>query len=89
VFQLTADNSDDPGWNTLEKVKRNVKMIMKFFDERFIVGDKVYFELRSFAFDQMEHNEANRIFDEAKMICAQKLGVDPEILETQAKALPF
>lgn len=89
LFRLVADNANDPEWDTLEKVKRKVKMMMQFFDARFVVGDKVYFELRSFAFDAMDQDEATRIYNEAKEICAQKLGIAPEMLEAQAKELPF
>lgn len=89
IFQIVASNSGDDGWNTVDKVKRNVKMMMQFFSERFVVGDQVYFELKSFAFDQMPQEEANQVYEKAKEICAWKLGVDPNILEANAKNLPF
>lgn len=89
IFRLVADNSGDPQWATLDEVKRKVKLMMGFFSDRFVVHGKVYFELRSFAFDQMEQEEANRYYNEARDICAKKLGIDPEILEAQAKELPF
>ena len=86
IFRLVAENMEDQDWNTPEKVKRNVKMAMRFFKDEVIVhNNKVYFELRSFAFDEMEHEEANLRYEEAKNICAKKLGVDPEVLESQAK----
>lgn len=89
MFRLVADNSGDPQWDTIDKVKRKVKLMMEFFSERFVVDGKIYFELRSFAFDQMEQSEADIRYNQAKEICAQKLGVDPETLEAQAKELPF
>jgi len=90
IFRVVADNTNDPDWSTPEKVKRNVKMAMKFFTDDVIVhGNKVYFELRSFAFDQMEHAEANIRYDEARLICAKKLKVDPETLEARAKEEAF
>lgn len=86
IFKTVADNTSDPEWNTTEIVKRNVKMTMKFFKDEIIVhNNKVWFELRSFAFDKMDHNEANRVYDEAKEICAKKLGVNPEDLEMEIK----
>ena len=86
MFRIVAANTEDPEWDTLNKVKRKVKMAMHFFKEDVTVqGNKVYFELRSFAFDKMEHNEANVRYEEAKNICAKKLGVDPKTLEAQAK----
>jgi hypothetical protein len=86
IFRMVAENQEDTDWNTPEKVKRNVKMAMRFFKNDVIVhNNKVFFELRSFAFDQMEHQEANLVYEEAKLICAKKLGIDPEILEANAK----
>src|SRR6056297_373848 len=61
IFRQVAYNTDDPEWNTPEKVKRNVKLAMKFFKDDVVVqGNKVFFELRSFAFDQMDQHEADR-----------------------------
>jgi len=86
MFRTVASNTEDPEWDTPEKVKRNVKMKMKFFKDEVIVhGNKVYFELRSFAFDEMDHNEANVRYEDAKNICAKFLGVDPQELEAQAQ----
>jgi len=86
IFKTVAENTDDPDWKTPELVKRNVKMAMKFFKDDIIVHkNKVWFELRSFAFDKMEHNEANRVYEEAKEICAKKLNVKPEDLEAESK----
>lgn len=88
MFRIVADNTEDPEWDTPDKVKRNVKMAMKFFkDDCIVCGNKVYFELRSFAFDKMEHQEANLKYEEAKTICAKFLGVDPADLEAQAVQL--
>ena len=89
MFRIVADNTEDHQWNDPKKVKRKIKMMLHFFDERFVVGDKIYFELRSFAFSELEQDEANEVFNQAKEVCAQKLGVEPEILEAQAKELPF
>jgi len=86
IFRIVASNTEDPDWDTPEKVKRNVKMKMKFFKDEVVVhGNKVYFELRSFAFDKMEHNEANVRYEDAKNICAKFLGVDPQTLESEAQ----
>jgi len=86
MFRIVADNSDDPEWGTPESVKRKVKMAMKFFkDDVTVAGNKVYFELRSFAFDKMESNEANVRFEDAKNIMAKKLGVKPETLEAESQ----
>jgi hypothetical protein len=86
MFRLVAENSTYPEWDTPEKVKRNVKLAMKFFaNEVIVAGNKVYFQLRSFAFDEMEQNEANIRYEEAKLICARHLKVDPAELEARAR----
>ena len=86
IFRFVARNTEDPEWNTAEKVKRNIKLQMKFFKDDVVVhNNKVWFELRSFAFDEMEHDEANIRYEEAKILCAKFLGVDPEELEATAK----
>jgi len=85
IFKITAENSMDPEWDTPEKVKRNVKMRMQFFKNDVIVDrNKVYFELRSFAFDQMGQEEADMRYTQAKYICAKHLGISPERLEAEA-----
>lgn len=90
IFGIVAENSKDPDWDTPAKVKRNVKMAMKFFKDDVIVqGNKVYFELDSFAFDKMDQNIADIKYNEAKVICAKKLKVDPETLEARAKEESF
>ncbi len=89
MLTLVAQNSSDSEWDTVEKVKRKVKMMMKFFAERFVVNGCVYFELRSFSFGELEQDEATQWFNKARDICAEKLGIDPELLESQARDLPF
>ncbi len=86
MFRFVAHNTDDHEWDTPEKVKRNVKMALKFFkDEVIVQGNKVFFELRSFRFDEMEQPEANMVYDQCKHICAAKLKVAPEVLEANAE----
>jgi len=86
IFRFVAANTNNPKWDTHEKVKRNVKVRMKFFKDEIIVHDeKVYFELRSFAFDKMDHQEANIRYEEAKLICAKFLGVEPQELQAEAQ----
>ena len=86
IFRIVASNTENEDWNTPEKVKRNVKMAMKFFKEDVVVHkNKVWFELRSFAFDKMEQNEADLKYNEAKLICAKFLKINPETLEANAQ----
>ena len=86
MFRHVASNTSDPEWSDEFKVKFQVKMIMKFFEDTVtVIGKQVYFQMRSFAFDRMEVPEANRIFNDVLLICAQKIDVDPSVLEAQAK----
>ena len=89
MFKIVSENVEDPNWATPEKVKTMVKMMMGFYEQKFIVKGQVYFQLRSFAFDSMDQAEADKVYNQAKEICAMKLRVDPEILAAQAKELPF
>ena len=85
IFREVANNTDNVEWDTPEKVKRNVKMAIKFFkDDVTVSGNKVFFELRSFSFDKMEAAEANNIYEQAKNVCADFLGVNPDELEVIA-----
>ena len=86
VFRHVADNTLDTEWNTVDKAKRKTKLAMKFFKDDVIVEDnKVFFELRSFSFHEMEQDEANRKYNEARDICAKVLGVSPESLQGQVE----
>lgn len=85
MFRYVAANTDDHEWNTPEKVKYMVKRVMNFFDVFGVENNQVWFKFRSFRFDEMEHNEANIRYEDAKNICAKKIGVDPEVLEAKAK----
>ena len=85
IFRYVASNTENPEWNTEEKVKFEVKMIMKFFEKVVVRGPEVYFKFKSFNFEDMPQNEANVKYSEAKQICADFLGIDPKKLEAVAK----
>lgn len=86
MIRFVSESDDDPDWNTFERAKRQIKMIMKFFKDDVVVhGNKVYFELRSFSFTEMPQMEATRIYNDIKLICAERLKVDPQKLEAQAQ----
>jgi hypothetical protein len=91
IFRIVADNTDDPDWDTPEKVKRNVKMAIHFYKNEDIIvqGNKVYFMLRSFNFQELDQAEADIVYNAAKLACAKKLKVDPETLEAMAKEEAF
>jgi len=86
MFQIVSENTDDVEWNTLDKTKRMVKLAMKFFkDDVAVIDNKVYFELRSFAFDKMPQPEADKVFNEALEVCSEKSGIPVEELMPRIK----
>lgn len=85
VFRFVADNTKNPEWDTETKAKNMTKLAIGFYDVFKVVGNQVFFQFKSFNFQDMEHNEANRVYNEAKDVCARVLGVDPGVLEAEAK----
>jgi hypothetical protein len=84
--QLVADNTDDPNWNTKEKVAEQCKIALQFIDtERIVVkpnGD-VHIPYRSIALKNLPHMEACNFFDRAFVVMAKFLGVKPEDLKRE------
>ncbi len=81
-------NDNDRKWNTFDRAKKQIKLIMKFFKDEPHVDlntGLVWFELRSFAFDKMEQWEADMVYNDIKLICAKRLGVEPQVLEANAQ----
>jgi len=85
IFRFVAANTDNPEWDTPEKVKLQVKKKMKFFEFLIVDGTQVWFSVRSFAFDKMEQQEANIRYEDAKLVCAKFLGVEPQELQAEAQ----
>lgn len=88
MIRFVSESDDDPKWNTFDGAKKEIKMTMQFFAGKPIVNLEtglVWFEFRSFAFDKMPQAEADRVYNEVKFICAQRLGCEPEELEKNAK----
>ncbi len=86
MIRCVSKNDDDPDWNTFDKAKRRIKLAMEFFEEGIIVErGRVYFELKSFSFDEMNQQEANKTYNEIKSFCALRLGCSEEDLEANAK----
>ena len=88
MIRFVSESDDDLDWSSFEGAKRQIKMIMRFFKGKPHVDLKtgvVWFELASFAFTEMPQMEADRIYNDVKLICAQRLGCDPADLEADAK----
>lgn len=84
IFRFVANNTDDPEWNTERKVKYRVKLAIKFYEPIFVVAGQVWFEFGSFRFDKMKQATANKVYSEARLVCADFLGVDPKVLQARA-----
>ena len=88
MIRFVSESDDNIKWNTFDGAKKEIKMTMQFFKGQPIVNLEtglVWFEFRSFAFDKMSQAEADRVYNEVKFICAQRLGCEPEELESNAK----
>ncbi len=86
MIRFVSESDDDLDWSSFEGAKRQIKMIMKFFKDDVVVhGNKVYFELKSFSFTTMPQMTADRIYNDVKLICSQRLGVDEKELEAKAE----
>lgn len=83
--KIVADNTEDQYWNTKEKVAFQVKVALQFIDINKTIVDPsgyVHLHYRSISFQSLPHMEANKFFDHAWPIMAQKIGVTvDELLE--------
>jgi hypothetical protein len=76
--QCVSDNTDDPQWNTKEKVDFQCRVATNFVNLKETIVDpqgNVHFKYRSIAFKNLPHIEACSYFDRAWEIMALKLGV--------------
>ena len=89
VFEVVAENSDDPKLNTKEKVKFNCKVALDYrHQDRVAVAPdgSIVFEYRSFSFDELKHMERVNLFDRAFQWSADCLGLTVDELVKEAKA---
>lgn len=76
--RIVADNMDSQHWNTVEKVKNQVKCGLQFFDENGVIvrpTGEVYMPYRSISFDSLPHMEACRFFERADDYLAAMSGI--------------
>lgn len=86
--RAVCDNTEDPSWNNVDKVKNQVKVALEFIDlNKSIVDAKGTFHphYRSICFDELRHIDACNFFDRAFKILAQKLGVSIDALLQNAE----
>lgn len=87
--QFFADNTDDPQWNTKDKVKFQLKVATDFRDPNTVIVDpkgEVHFLYRSFSFANLKHMEACRIFERCYDIMCDLIGMDLDEFIAAVKA---
>ncbi|MDR9502647.1 MAG: hypothetical protein RI601_12695 [Desulfurivibrionaceae bacterium] len=83
-----AYNARDKGWDTKEKVKQQVKVALHYVVPDLVVvkpDGTVIFKYRSFAFSELKHFEACRIFDRGLDVLADYLKTDVDTLIAAAQ----
>ena len=81
--RTVAENTNDPHWNSADKVAKQIKVGLQFVDMQKTIVDpqgNVHFHYRSIAFRNLGHMEACRFFERAWPIMAKKIGVTEEKL---------
>ena len=84
--RTVAENTEDPNWDSAEKVCIQVKLALRFYKEIIVAPDgQIHFELASISFANLSQCDANRIFDRAWPIMAAHIGVKVEELLENAE----
>lgn len=84
----TADNTDDPQWNTKEKTDFSCRVALHFVDPKVTAvapDGTVVFRYRSIAFKNLKHIKACNYFNRAFELQALKIGKTVEELTKFAK----
>ena len=80
-LNTVAENTEDIQWNTPVKVKIQLKHALHFYKSTVVLPDgSIHFELDSFAFANLSHIDANKVFDRSFPILASKIGISTEEL---------
>lgn len=75
MCRTVADNTDDPNWNTPQKVDFQVKVACRLIDEFIVVNGVTHLVPGSVSYAKMKHLEACNFFDRAFDEMAKHLGV--------------
>ncbi len=87
-LKIVSSNTEDKNWNTPEKAKLSLKVALHFIDPGVVIVDKqgnVHFRYRSFGYDDLQHMEANKVFDRAFPILADVIGITEEELLSEGR----
>lgn len=87
MCKLVSENTEDENWNSVEKVKMQVKVLLQYYDPECVVvsGGRVHFRYRSFGYADLPHFEACKIFDRALAVMAKFLGCGEDELLSMSK----
>jgi len=80
-----ALNTEDPEWNSKEKVHFKVRCILRFYKSVSVQDDKVMFELKSISYRDMKHRAACNYVEKAFGVMADFLGITVEQLIEETK----
>ena len=81
--RMVAENTENPHWNTKDKVAFQIKIALQLVDmDKTIVDARgnIHLHYRSIAFRNLAHMEACNFFDRAFDIMAKTLGMDRDTL---------
>jgi len=87
--QFFADNTENPQWDTKEKVKFQLKVATDFRDPNTVIvspDGQIHFLYRSFSFAELKHMDACRIFERCYDILCHGLGMDLDDFITAVKS---
>ncbi len=85
-LRTVAQNTNDPQWDDVEKVKIQLKHLLHFYKSTVVLPDgSIHFQLDSFAFANLEQIDMNKICDRSFPILAKKIGITVDKLLENAE----
>ena len=83
--KITAENTDDPNWNTKEKVVEQIKLKVRFIESYMVVEGVIHIKTRSISFANLPHMEACNFFEQGLKEMAGFLQVTVDELVAMAQ----
>jgi len=85
-MRAVADNTDDSEWSDVDKVKIQLKHLLRFYKSIHVLPcGTVHCELGSFSFSNLNQIHANKIVDRSLPILAKKIGLSEQELVKNAQ----
>ena len=85
LCQLVVDNTENPDFNTKNKVDLQLRVKLGWCNEPFVINNRVQFNPKSISFKEMRHLEACRYFERAFETISKFLDVPLEELIDRTK----